>query len=127
MKRTKKFKLNAKTKRRLDRLFSQYILGKSNRICARCGAIGVKCDTAHIICRSVIGLRWCPENALCLCSAKCHKYGIDSFHQNPLAFYRWFSRTYGEERITQLLNASQIKVVVTEQDVQEIEKMLKIT
>ena len=121
----KKFKLTPRIKHRLDRLFSKYILGRANRICERCGAIGVKCDTAHIIPRPVIGLRWCPENALCLC-VKCHKYGVDSFHQNPLAFYRWFSGAFGEEHITKLLKASEVEVTFSAEDVEEIEEMLKI-
>jgi hypothetical protein len=73
----------------------------------------------------VIGLRYSPENACCLC-VSCHKYGSESFHQNPLAFYRWYSKIFGEEHISKLLEASKIEVIWTEKDVLELEEFLKI-
>ena len=108
--KVKKFKLTPKLKRKLDRLFSQYILKKYNRTCCRCGSVGIKVDTAHIIPRTVTHMRWMENNALCLC-VKCHKWGKDAFHQNPLSFTMWFDSTYGRERIDQLLQMS-IKVSV---------------
>lgn len=100
-----KFKA-AKAKRKLDRLFSSYILNKYKRICQRCGVSGSKCDTCHLIPRQVTSLRWNEENAICMCCV-CHKWSaINAFHQNPLSFAAWYHGNYGVEKANNLLSAS---------------------
>jgi len=122
MKRIKTWKLTPKTKRKLDRLFSRYI-HKRDKVCQICGKKDFL-DTAHIIPRQVMGLRWAPDNAVLLCK-KHHKFSSKAFHQNPLAFYRWFSGAFGEDHITQLLKASEVEVTFSVAAVEEIEEMLK--
>lgn len=100
-------KLTPKEKRKKDREFSKFIHCR-DIVCKVCGKTG-KLDTAHIISRNVITLRYDPLNAVLLCPSH-HKWGINSFHQNPIWFYEWFKNKYGIERIEYLknqLNATQ--------------------
>jgi hypothetical protein len=123
--RIKKFKLTPKIKHRLDKLFTAFIHKRDKDVCQLCGS-KENSQCAHIMPREYIGLRYSPDNAILLCP-RCHRLGRTSFHQNPLFFYRWFSNTYGEEMIDKLLEASHINVQFTEQDVKDIEEMLKKT
>jgi len=127
MKNTKQkvYKLDAKTKRKLDRLFSQFI-HKRDKVCMVCGKKDFL-DTAHIIPRTCLALRWAPQNAILLCKRH-HKFGgVESFHSSPFWFYRWYSEHYGEDHITKLLKASEVEVTFSAEDVEEIEEMLKLS
>ena len=120
----KKWRLTPRIKRRLDRLFSAYIHNR-DKTCVICGKKDFL-DTAHIIPRTCLALRWAPQNAILLCKRH-HKFGgVESFHSSPFWFYRWYSEHYGEEHITQLLEASEVEVTISAEDVDSIEEMLKI-
>lgn len=97
--------INPKQKRKLDRLFSVRILGKNNRTCQRCGVTGKKMDTSHIIPREYLNTRYEPLNAICLC-VSCHKYGLKSWHKNPLFAVRWLDTFLGPEIANTLLSSS---------------------
>ena len=111
----------AKAKRTLDRLFSQLVLTKANRTCARCGKIG-KTDTAHIIPREILLTRWNPENAIALCPRD-HKFGNNSCHKNPLAFVKWYQAHYSNSE--ELLKLSELKYEFTEKEYLRIKQSLE--
>ena len=75
-------------KTRADKIFSKIILSKG--YCLKCGRTEFL-DTAHIIPREKIAVRWDITNAIPLCK-KCHKFGGEenfSFHKNPVFFFIW--------------------------------------
>lgn len=111
----------AKAKRKLDRLFSQYILGRDKRICRRCFASGGKCDTSHIIPREILALRWNPDNALAQCF-KCHKL---VWHKNPLSGVRWLRQYIGDEKCDSLLMRSEQPYEFNAHEALRIEAKLK--
>jgi hypothetical protein len=117
----KKFKLTPKLKRKLDRLFSKFIHDR-DKVCQICGKTG-KLDTAHIIPRSCLLLRWHPDNAILL-DPVCHKWGKDSFHQNPLYFSKWYVNKYGQDMVDKLLELSTMKADFTEEKINLIIKNL---
>jgi len=102
IKKPKKFN-PAKAKRKLDRLFSEYILARDKRVCQRCGKTEGKFDTSHCIPREVLSLRWTPENAYCLCF-KDHKL---VWHKNPLVGVKWLRQYLGDNVCNRLLAASE--------------------
>lgn len=114
----------AKAKRKLDRLFSQIILGKYNRICQWCGAIDKKCDTSHVIPREILSLRWTEGNAIALCFS-CHKKRGTSWHGSPLVSGRWIENKLGKEHCDSLISASVQPYVFNEAEAALIEVRLK--
>lgn len=92
-------KYTAKENRKRDRAFSQLILGKYNRTCRWCGKNTGKMDTAHIIPREYIPLRWDERNAVCLCF-RCHK---TKWHSNPLLAAEWIRSVLGDDHCNDLL------------------------
>ena len=119
-----KFKLTPKLKRKLDKLFSLFIHNR-DKVCQICGKEG-KLDTAHIIPRNCLTLRWHPKNAVLLCPFH-HKWSIQSFHQNPLYFANWFITKYGQEHADILLKLSVVKNVEwREEDIQRLIDNLKV-
>ena len=88
-----------KQKRRLDRKFSQHILARDGRICQWCGNIDGKKDTAHIIPRTCLALRWNECNAVCLCF-RCHQI---RWHKNPLEAVQWIRGYLGNTICDELI------------------------
>lgn len=86
---------------RCDRLFSLLIRGKN--ACEWCHRRDVRLETAHIVSRAVIKLRYEPLNALCLCSG-CHRKA----HSNPLLFTELVKKIKGEPEYKYLIRRSQI-------------------
>jgi len=123
--RVKKFKLTPALKRKLDRLFSAYIHARDNNTCQMCGKTDCKLDTAHIIPRQCLNLRWNELNAILLCPYE-HKWAAHSFHQNPLVFSQWYSKKYGETQIYHLLQLSDIPFDSSEANINKIIESLKI-
>jgi 5-methylcytosine-specific restriction endonuclease McrA len=91
-------KLSPKEKRKRDRIFSQHILGRDKRICRFCGRSEGKHDTAHLIPRNFLPLRWNDLNAIALCY-KCHM----QWHNNPLWAVKQLEKIYGKEACDLLL------------------------
>ena len=114
----------AKSKRKLDRLFSQIILTKYNRICQWCGKSDCKIDTSHIIPREILVTRWDINNAIALCFG-CHKKRGTSWHGSPLISGRWIEDKLGRECCDNLISASLQGYMFDESKAIEIEKKLK--
>ena len=93
----------AKSKRKMDKLFSKLIHLMDHNLCQRCGKSYGKLDTSHCIPRECLYLRWNTENAILLCP-RCHKFGSASWHKSPLEATLWFNLVFEERnfRLVQL-------------------------
>ena len=116
----KKFN-QAKAKRSLDRILSAYILNKYNRTCMRCGKQGY-CDTAHILPKEYLSLRWYEYNLICLCK-RCHKFGNESFHKNPISTYEWLKSKFGIEYLNKLSELSKTPITFNQQSYEDIKQL----
>lgn len=74
---------------RCDEAISSLVRNKG--LCEKCGTRDGNFDTAHIIGRKNLTLRWDIFNLLCLCR-KCHQEA----HANPKRFTLWFQSEYPE-------------------------------
>lgn len=68
----------AKAKRKLDKLWSDYIRGR-DKVCTFCGRDGGKLDANHIFSRRHLATRWDVRNGNALCFT-CHR----RFHDDPV-------------------------------------------
>lgn len=89
MKKTKK----STQKNKLDKLWSEKI--RSYGRCEVCGEIRFL-NAHHIVGRRNLHLRWDLRNGVCLCS-RCHTFGKNSAHQNPVWFMDWLDATRPED------------------------------
>jgi len=93
-------------KRRLDKLYSEII--RKRGICARCrkGAERVTLQTAHIISRRNLAVRWDLNNGIPLCYS-CHFFWA---HKEPIWFNDFAKEYLGEYKFEQLkMRAKKIK------------------
>ena len=77
----------SRLQQKCDKEFSKMIRAKE--VCEKCGQRGLDYDTAHIISRKNLTLRWDIFNVLCLCRP-CHMRA----HANPNEFTNWFKAKY---------------------------------
>ena len=121
----------AKSKRKLDKLFSQLILTRDKRTCQWCGknvdpvtGKQFKVDNSHCLPRELLIARWSKFNSVCLCFL-CHKRrGLHSWHGSPLDAVKWLREYWGDEHCDKLLELSQQPYEFTEAEAVRIEKML---
>jgi hypothetical protein len=109
----------AKAKRSLDRMYSQFILTRDNRTCQRCGATNCKIDTMHLLPREILSVRWSELNGFGGC-IRCHKYGNQSWHKNPIASVDWLISKVGRGYIDNLLTISKKPFTFDEQTYNQI-------
>ncbi len=84
-----------------DKLWSEYILTRDKRTCRACGRPGN--NPHHIFSRRNRGIRWEPDNGICLCWA-CHRHKA---HENSLVFAEWVKKEIGAEVYDGLLLRAQ--------------------
>lgn len=120
----------AKAKRRLDRLFSQYVLTRDQRRCQWCGRThdrdgkALHIDCSHIIPREVLSVRWTPVNALALCFS-CHKSdGLRRWHSSPLMAARWVRSRLGDEACNALLTVAEAPYDFTREEYVRLDHLL---
>lgn len=120
----------AGTKGKCDIVFSKIV--RSIGHCEHCGIEGnpgkapgswvgpnaLQC--AHIRSRRYSSTRCETINAVCLCDS-CHR----DFTANPHKFIRWVDETYGEDRINQVNELSNVTRVWRERDWEELHVKLK--
>jgi len=127
MARSKKFKV-AKVKRKLDRLFSELVLTRDERVCQWCGAIGgfdgAHIDNSHIIPREYLVTRWNPDNSLALCFG-CHKRRGKSWHGSPLQAIWWLRSFLGDAKCEKILELSSQSFEFNAESAAQIEAELK--
>lgn len=81
--------LTSRLQQRCDKEFSRLV--REKEICEKCGVRGVDFDTAHIIGRKNLTLRWDILNVFCFCR-ECHMWA----HANPTKFIQWIKSKYPE-------------------------------
>ena len=106
-------------KRKADILLSKFICSLDH--CERCSVTRnqAQLQTAHVITRSNLRLRYDINNLLCLC-AKCHW----DWHKNPLESIMWFNDAY-KERSKYLMKHRNEFLKLTIDDYKEIIKNLE--
>jgi hypothetical protein len=114
----------ARSKRKLDRIFSKIVLGKYKRVCQWCGKSDCKIDCSHIIPREILITRWNLDNAVALCFG-CHKRRGTSWHGSPLVAGRWIEQKLGKEHCDNLIKISLEPYVFDEAEARKIEERLK--
>ena len=82
----------SKLKRKADHLFSEliHLRGHCEAAWGDDRECGGGLQTAHIINRTNLHLRWCADNALLMCTRH-HLYWQ---HKSPLEFSEWFIRNF---------------------------------
>lgn len=85
-----KAKPSAQYRSQCDILFSRII--RSKGYCEWCGARlpAASLQCCHVISRSVLALRYDPDNAFCGCY-RCH---LTRWHKEPLQAARWFENQF---------------------------------
>ena len=136
IKKTKKTKLEstAKIQRRLFKLWSEAVRERAMLKCEYCGienkaininGVSTKLDSHHFISRKVknMPLKFEIKNGICVCPI-CHKWGMPSFHRDPITTITWLIKT-SPERYDYVLNNSSIRVDLDNRLVlEEIERKL---
>ena len=79
-----------------DDLFRDAIRERDGWACRNCGS-PVHPQCAHIVSRRYGAVRWCMDNAVCLCKG-CHM----KFTCDPLGWDDWVDERFGPGRLVQL-------------------------
>ncbi len=103
----------SRLQQRCDKEFSKLIREKGK--CERCRSRD-NLDSAHVVTRKNLVLRWDILNVLCLCR-DCHQFA----HQHPKQFTFWFESTY-PERVQYLVWA---KWLYLKRNIEDYEKILE--
>jgi hypothetical protein len=108
-----------------DIAFSRCVRAANNHTCEKCGihkpptgtrgSDGLECS--HRYGRRSRTVRWCKENADCLCSA-CHRY----FEEHPFEYKAWVTDKDGEALIEILTEKWRSGVKVPKSEEREIAK-----
>lgn len=108
-----------------DIAFSQCIRAAADHTCLRCGirkeptnrrgSSGMDCS--HVYGRRHRTVRWCKENAKCLCTA-CHRW----WHENPADSGAWFESLVGEGFINALREKRDSMVKVPKSEEKQVAK-----
>jgi len=94
-----------------DTAFANCLKAAHNYTCERCGKQG-RMETSHVYGRRHRTIRWCKDNANCLCNY-CHRI----WHENPLDSFIWFDSMFGGKRREILIGKlnNRLKVPKTEE------------
>lgn len=140
VKKTKKKKIESipKIKRRLFKIWSLAVRERAGHKCEFCGvskgdirinndnkSISTKIDAHHLLSRDIkdCPLKFDIMNGIAVCPF-CHKFGIPSFHRDPITTIHWL-RTNRLDRYEYVLNNSSVKVDLDNRKVlAEIEECL---
>ena len=112
-----------------DTAFSLCVRHSHNHTCEKCGVYkppsgmsgssGMECS--HIFSRRHRTIRWCKDNAQCLCST-CHR----EYGENPADSGRWVEDFVGSGVIAQLREKRDSMQKVTKQDEKDIAKHYRL-
>ena len=109
-----------------DEFFSNAIRLAKDYTCEHCGKSDGRMECAHIVGRREKTLRWCTDNALCLCHY-CHR----RFTENPIDFTRWLESHIGagmlelltEKRRGILKDTKEVRAEVAKHYREEVKRM----
>lgn len=120
-KKQKKIKLESipKINRRLFKLWSEEVRARAGGTCEFCGiknkeinknGVATKIDAHHLLSRDI---KNCPlkfelKNSVAVCPF-CHKWGIPSFHRDPITTITWLQKNR-PERYNYVLENNTIRV-----------------
>jgi len=133
-KKFKKLESIPKINRRLFNLWSEAVRDRAKRKCEYCkienkainrNGVSTKLDAHHLISRKVkdLPLKFDINNGICLCS-RCHKWGIPSFHKDPITTITWLM-IHSPKRYNYVLNNVNTRVDLGNRKVlKEIERRL---
>lgn len=135
-KKIKKIKLEstAKIRRRLFKLWSIAVRENALLKCEYCGienkaininGVSTKLDAHHMISRNVkdMPLKFEIKNGICVCPI-CHKWGMPSFHRDPITTITWLIKNH-PDRYNYILNNNSVRVDLDNRLIlAEIEKRL---
>lgn len=96
MKRKTKQSLMRILKKKIDRLFSEYIRLRDGNTCVLCGS-SEHPQCGHLFSRVALSTRWDPENSYCQCSGCNLRHEHDSYPYN-----NWFITKFGKEKWDEL-------------------------
>ncbi len=99
-----------------DKAFADCLKSAHDYICEKCGKQG-RMETSHVYSRKHRTIRWCKENANCLCN-----YHHREWHSSPLAAFSWFDDMFGETRREILIEKLNNRVKVPKSDEKDIAK-----
>jgi len=92
MKRKTKQSLMRIQKKKLDKLFSEYIRLRDKNTCVLCGSTE-RSQCGHLFSRVALNTRWDEENSYCQCSGCNLRHEHDSYPYN-----NWFIEKFGKEK-----------------------------
>ena len=108
-----------------DIAFSQCVRAAADHRCIRCGiqkpptnkrgSSGMDCS--HVYGRRHRSIRWCKDNAKCLCTA-CHRW----WHENPSDSGAWYLNIVGDGLMELLRQKRDSMVKTSKQEEKEIAK-----
>ena len=99
-----------------DKAFADCLKEAHNHTCEMCGKTG-RMETSHVYSRRHRLIRWCKDNANCLCNG-CHR----KWHESPLAAFKWFVDKFGQLRVDLLLEKREARIRVPKTEEKEIAK-----
>jgi len=99
-----------------DKAFADCLKAAHDYVCERCGKQG-RMETSHVYSRKHRTIRWCKDNANCLCHY-CHRI----WHDSPLDAFVWFVDMFGEGRQNILIEKRNSRVKVSKLEEKDIKK-----
>jgi hypothetical protein len=102
-----------------DKAFADCLKAAHDYTCERCGKQG-RMETSHVYSRKHRTIRWCKDNANCLCNY-CHRI----WHDSPLDAFYWFDERYGEARRLFLIEKMNNRNKVSKLEEKDIAKHYK--
>ena len=124
--RKKRLKKISTIRHRLLRMWSVLVRERADNKCEFCGKCNVKIDAHHFLSKEI---KDCPLkfeilNGVAVCPF-CHKFGIPSFHRDPVRTITWLQKER-PERYNYVLENADIRIDMENRKVlEEIEKRLK--
>ena len=79
-------------KKRIDRIFSEYIRERDGNRCVLCGS-SLRPQCGHLFSRVALNTRWDEENSFCQCSGCNLRHEHDSYPYN-----NWFIEKFGKDK-----------------------------
>jgi len=99
-----------------DKAFADCVKAAHDNTCEMCGKIG-RMETSHVYSRRHRLIRWCKDNANCLCNG-CHR----KWHESPIAAFKWFIEQFGLDRVELLVEKKEMMIKVPKTEEKEIAK-----
>ena len=124
MPRTKKPLTKSQLGKKLDEAWSLAVKIRAGYKCEVCGKMDTL-NSHHIVGRRNRMVRWDLRNGVCVC-VKHHKFGIESFHEDPLWGREWLEENRWEDYAYLYCVKNEKKKWTYEEMEQQLVKLKKI-